>query len=270
MRESLEKLRGQLAALERMERSDAGPFTLGAGDVDSVLGAGGQAAGLARGTLHEVYAAKTPDAPAASGFSLALAMQAASGKPVLWARHDFAGVETGGVYAPGLAELGLDVGKLIFVRVRSPADVLRVGGEAAACAPLGAVLLEIWGSPRELDLTASRRLSFAAAASGVTVVMMRAGASPIASAASTRWLVRGAPSKPFEADAPGRPAFAIELLRHRNGVAGRGWIVEWDRDRRTFTNVSPLAGGVAAIPAGRRAASAGEGAGRPADWRKAG
>jgi protein ImuA len=38
----------------------------------------------------------------------------------------------------------------------------------------------------------------------------------------------------LEADAPGKPAFDIELLRRRGGQAGLRWRVEWDRDAYIF------------------------------------
>ena len=65
-------------------------------------------------------------------------------------------------------------------------------------------------------------------------LMLRAGASPAPSAAQTRWQVRALPSRALAANAPGRPAFAVTLLRHRGGVVEREWRVEWDRDRKSF------------------------------------
>src|SRR5690606_38663201 len=54
------------------------------------------------------------------------------------------------------------------------------------------------------------------------------------SAAQTRWRVGAQPSRALAANAPGRPAFAISLQRHRGGVAERQWCVEWNRDRTCF------------------------------------
>ena len=109
--------------------------------------------------------------PPTAGFAALLALRAAAGKPIAWVRQDYADVEAGALHAPGLAELGLDPDRLILVRARNAADVLRAGAEAVRCPALGAVLMEPWGEPRVLDLTATRRLSLAAAGSGVTLLL---------------------------------------------------------------------------------------------------
>lgn len=219
--------------------------------------------GLARGGLHEVFARSTADSGAASGFTLALAILASGDKPVVWVRQDFARIEAGGLYAPGMAELGLDPRRVILVQVRDVPGVLRAGEEAARCPALGAVLIEAWGDHKMLDLTASRRLALAADNSGVSLLMLRAGAPPAPSAAMTRWEAAPALSTPLAANAPGAPAFALTLLRRRGGAMGGKGIVEWNRDRRTFidrTDIAaarsahqlsgaPLSGGVVSLPA---------------------
>jgi len=259
----LEALRRKVSQLERGSSPVAsGRFSLGEPAIDAAL-----QGGLVRGALHEIFPAGTADEPSASAFAVALALRAATTRPILWIRQDFAGVETGEVYAPGLVELGLSPERLILVRARDGPGVLRAGEEAARCAPLGAVLIEPWGNPKALDLAASRRLALAAAQSGVSLFMVRAGASPVANAAMTRWEVRTAPSREFEANAPGHPAFAITLLRHRAGSPGRSWIVEWDRDRRVFNhlpaqNIQEMAGGMVPLPVGGQADAE--------SWRQAG
>ena len=187
-----------------------------------------------------------------------LEIRASEKRPIVWVRQDFAGIEAGEIYAPGLAELGLSPDRLIVVRARDGPSVLRAGEEAARCPPLGAVLIEPWGAPKALDLVASRRLALASARSNVPLFMVRAGAQPEPSAALTRWRVRAALSKALEADAPGHPAFNVELLRDKAGAAGRNWIVEWDRDQRIFKDriresVPALSGGVVSLPTGRSA-----------------
>jgi protein ImuA len=190
--------------------------------------------GLARAALHEVYAPGTADLAAATGFAVGLALRAAGMRPILWVRQDVVDAETGRLHAPGLTELGLDPARILLVRTRDAEGVLRAGAEGARCSALGAVLIEPWGAPRLLDLTASRRLALAAEASGVTTLLLRAAASPAPSAARTRWQVRSLPSRGLEANAPGDPAFSIRLLRHRDGLGEREWRVEWSRDRQSF------------------------------------
>ncbi len=210
----------------------AGRFSTGSQAIDAALGGG-----LGQGAVHEIFATGLLDEPSAASFGVTLAVRAAGNKPIVWVRQDFVGLELGEIYAPGLAELGLSPDRLMLVRVRDGPGVLRAGEEAARCPPLGAVIIEPWGNPKALDLAASRRLSLAAARSNVPLFLMRAGGAPSPSAASTRWRVRSAPSSPLEGEAPGHPAFAVELLRDRAGSVGRTWIVEWNRDRREFRDI---------------------------------
>lgn len=236
---ALSDLRRSLAeAALRSRPAAAGRVELGASELDAAL-----SGGLARAALHEVYADGAADLAAATGFALGLALRAAQGeaaRPILWVRQDFVDAETGRLHAPGLNELGLDPGRLLLVRARDAEGVLRAGAEGARCPALGAVLIEPWGEPRVFDLTASRRLALAAEGSGVTTLLLRVAAEEAPSAARTRWRVRPLASRGLEANAPGNPAFALRLLRHRGGVRGdaaeREWRVEWNRDRCAFEN----------------------------------
>jgi protein ImuA len=258
--ETVATLRDAIAGLEQgvSERS-ARLFRLGPPDLDASLGGG-----LLIGALHEVYARGAADAAAAAGFGLGLALGAAGGRALVWARQDVVDLEAGGLYGEGLAAFGLDPERLLLVRARDPTGTLRAVAEAARCPAVGAALVELWGEPKALDLKASRRLSLAASASGVTVVMIRLGASPAPSAATSRWEIAASASAPLEANAPGRPAFEAVLLRHRAGLATRAWRLEWDRDRASFAP-APLPRSVVPVPAdGPAAAEAGE------FWRRAG
>lgn len=247
---TLSTLRKAIAGLERGAFGRGGDlFRLGLPALDAALGGG-----LACGALHEVYARRVQDAAAAAGFGLGLALRAAEGRSLVWARQDFVDVETGGLYGDGLAAFGLDPKRLLVVRARDPTGVLRAAVEAARCPPLGAALVEVWGEPKALDSKASRRLALAAGASGVTLVMIRLGASPAPSAATSRWSVSASASTPLDVNAPGRPAFDAALLRHRAGLAPRTWRLEWDRDRASFES-PPLPRIVVPLPADRPAAA---------------
>jgi len=246
--ETLARLRRRLAVLEAgRPGAAAGPVALGVAEVDGALGGG-----LARGRLHEVVGEGADAAPAA-GFAALLALRAAGRRTLVWVRQEGLSAETGRLYGPGLAELGIDPARLVVVSARDAAAGLRSGLEAVRCAALGAVLIELWGEPKVLDLTATRRLSLAAEASGVTALLVRIAARPGPSAAATRWAVRSVASAPLPAGAPGGPAFAVTLLRHRGSAAGRGWHVEWNRDDACFRALAPLSRAVAALPAGRPA-----------------
>ncbi len=216
--------------------------------------------GLARAALHEACASGTADVAAMTGFALALAARAAAERPIVWVRQDFVDTETGHLYPPGLAEFGLDPDRVLLVRVRDMGDAFRAGAEAVRCPSLGAVLIEPWGMAQAVDLVTSRRLSLAAEASGVMTLLLRIAANPAPGAAKTRWLVRAMPSQPLAANAPGNPAFALTLLRHRGGVAGQEWCVEWNRDKRCFenkkgSNATPIPRPVAGIPTSRPASA---------------
>ena len=272
MREELAKLKAQLAAHEGLTGQElageelgargGGLFSLGAKSVDAALGGG-----LARGALHEVLAETVLDTASASGLASVLAHRAANGRPVVWIRDDGVCREAGMPYAPGLAEMGLDPDNMLLVFARNGLDALRAANESAACDAVGAVLIEIWGAPKALTLTATRRLALAASLSGVTLVMMRAGASPIPSAATTRWSVRAAPSSPAMANAPGLPVCALTLQRHRAGPAGHTWNVELRRENARSNagdsdeeiirydaclgDAPALSGGMVPLPSGR-------------------
>ena len=98
--------------------------------------------------------------------------------------------------------------------------------EGLRCAALGAVIGELWGDPRALDFTATRRLAVAAERSGVAAWLVRLGGLANLSGARMRWRVASAPSlaNPFDPRAPGAPAWDAELFRARGAPPGR-WII---------------------------------------------
>jgi protein ImuA len=242
-------------------RGLAGIVSAGGGDglrlatgdeaLDRVLGGG-----LARGRLHEVFAPDAGDAASAAGFAAMLALRLQEGRPdapLLWLRGGNAARQGGGLYAPGLAELGADPARLLLAEAPDPLALLRCANDAARCAGLAGVVIESWGRMPAFDLTASRRLALAARDSGVTLLMLRLGAEPMPSAAETRWGIAAAPSQALEANAPGVPAFEIELLRWRSGPAGLRRCVEWNRDARLFREPA-LPRAVVPVPVRRAAA----------------
>jgi protein ImuA len=165
----------------------------------------------------------------------------------------------------GLAELGLDPRRLVTVRAPDVDNALRTAADALACDAVGAVVLEVWGEARQLDLVASRKLTLAAQASGVTCLVLRVAAEPQPSTAETRWIVRAAHSPPVASLMPaaawsawGAPMFDAQLVRHRHGPVGR-WIMEWKCDECLFSEPAAYPQPVAAAPAHRpHQAAAGE------------
>lgn len=219
---------------------------LGHADADAAL-----KGGIALGAMHEVFAGAGAQAAAATGFALGLTRRITQGKRfVLWIRQDFSAIETGDLSMTGFAELGLDPRHLVVVRAPTAEIVLRTAADGLACNALGAVVAEIWGETRAFDLVASRKLTLAAADSGVTALMLRFGAMPQASTAETRWIVRSAHSPPGQDwQGWGWPVFDTELARNRHGRTGR-WIMEWTSDECLFREQA-YPQRVAAAPADR-------------------
>jgi protein ImuA len=245
---TLATLRGNI---ERIETHGDGyaPYrvALGHADADATL-----QGGLALGAMHEVFADAGRQSAAATGFVAGLAGRVAARRPLLWVRQDFTEIESGALSMSGLAELGLDPRLLVTVRAADVDTALRTAADAIACDALGAVVLEVWGEARQLDLVASRKLTLAAQASGVTGLLLRVAAEPLPSTAETRWIVRAAHSPPA-AQSPwsawGAPVFDAQLVRNRHGPVGR-WIMEWKCDACLFSKPADPQP-VAAAPAHR-------------------
>jgi protein ImuA len=252
---ALAALRGQI---ERIETSDAthhrDRVALGHPEADSAL-----QGGLARAAIHEVFC-EGRQGTAATGFVMGLAGRVTARRPLLWVRQDFSEVEAGALSMSGLAELGLDPRRVVVVRAADVESALRTSADALACDALGAVVLELWGETRQFDLVASRKLTLAAQASGVTGLLLRMAAQPLPSTAETRWMLRAAHSPPGAVwSAWGAPRFDAELVRNRHGPIGR-WIMEWKCDECLFSEPSSYSQPVAATPSRRshQAAFAGD------------
>src|SRR5205809_5069352 len=250
---TLATLRGSIERIEA--HGDAytpGRVALGHADADATL-----QSGLALGAMHEVFTDAGRQSAAATGFVAGLAGRVAARRPLVWVRQDFTEIESGALSMSGWAELGLDPRLLVTVRAADVDTALRTAADALACDALGAVVLEVWGEARQLDLVASRKLTLAAQASGVTALLLRMAAEPRPSTAETRWIVRAAhspPSAPSMPAAPwhawGAPVFDAQLVRNRHGPVGR-WIMEWKCDECLFSEPAAYPQPVAAAPAHR-------------------
>lgn len=184
--------------------------------------AAGDAEGLptpATPTLSEVFAASPRDG-GATGFLLA---QIKRGKPLLWVQERMAMLEAGRIYPPGLG-----ISELIHVDARDARAALWAMEEGLRCSALGAVIGEIWGDPKALDFTATRRLAVAAERTGVAAFLVRLGGHANLSGARMRWRIASAPSGPHPLDpkAPGAAAWDAELFRARGFAPGRWSIVQ--------------------------------------------
>jgi protein ImuA len=177
-------------------------------------------------TLVEMFAAHPRDGGWA-GFLLA---QLGTEKPLLWVQERMAILESGRVHPPGLPSQNL-IPEIIHVEARDSRDALWAMEEGLRCAALSAVIGEIWGDPRALDFTATRRLAVASERFGVAAFLIRLGGHANLSGARMRWRIASAPSLMNDLDprASGAPAWDAELFRARGAQPGR-WSIAGEAD----------------------------------------
>jgi len=174
-------------------------------------------------TLSELFA----EHPRDGGWAGFLLAQLRPDKPLLWVQDRMAILESGRVHPPGLPTQDL-----IHVEARDARDALWAMEEGLRCSGLSAVVGEIWGDPKALDFTATRRLAVASERSGVAAFLIRLGGHANLSGARMRWRIASAPSLANELDpkAPGLPAWDVELFRARGMPPGR-WSIAHEADR---------------------------------------
>ena len=236
---TLASLRGSIERLESPVDAHAlHRVALGHAGADAML-----RGGLAVGAVHEVFS-EGRQSGAATGLVAGFAGRLSGRRPLVWVRQDFCEIESGALSMSGLSELGLDPRLLVSVRAADVDAALRSTADALACDAVGAVVLEVWGEARQLDLVASRKLTLSAQASGVSCLVLRIAAQPQASTAETRWTVQAARSPPAPMwNAWGAPLFDAHLVRNRHGPVGQ-WIMEWKCDECLFSEAAdpqPLA-----------------------------
>lgn len=145
-----------------------------------------------------------------TGFLLA---QLELDKPLLWVQDRMAILESGRVHPPGLPSENL-----IHVEARDAKDALWAMEEGLRCSCLSAVIGELWGDPKTLDFTATRRLALASERSDTPCWLVRLGGHANLSGARMRWRIASAPSLKNELDpsAPGLAVWDAELFRARS------------------------------------------------------
>lgn len=221
---------GRIAALGEV-------LPTGAQRLDLALGGGLPAAGLT-----EIHAACLKDAPATTGFTLALIrpLIERTTSPFLWIGMTGSFREAGFPYAPGLHFLyGIEPSRLLVAQVEKPVDALWLAEQAAAVDGFCAILLEMRGPSARLDLTATRRLHRRARDAGHPLFLIRQAASAEPTAAPCRLIVRSAPAgmrhvlgKPL-ARSIGPPAFRIEISKNRTAPSAQ-FTLEWNSHARAF------------------------------------
>ncbi len=159
---TLASLRGSIERIEAHADAAQVRVALGHADADATL-----QGGLALAAMHEVFAEGRQSA-AATGFIAGLAGRAAARRPLVWIRQDFAEIESGALSMAGLAELGLDPRRVVTVRAADVDVALRTAADALACDAVGAVVLEVWGEPRQRAAYHLHQRGFAAEQMGAT------------------------------------------------------------------------------------------------------
>ena len=228
---TLEQLRRAVAKIDQVSplERQGGSLRLGVPALDALL-----QGGLAFGALHELAPAGPFGLGASFGFGFALAALAArDGRQVLCIETEFAALEGGSPYGPGLDQFGLSFDRLLILRVAHPRDALFACEEALKCPALAATLLELPEDGAAADPVATRRLSLAAQAGGGLGLLLRQRASPLPTPAMTRWQVGAALSEPDRFGGLGRTAFDLSLNRNRRGRGGR-FVAYWNHDERSF------------------------------------
>lgn len=241
LRRHIQRLEQSLPQLDRQPRRGE-PWRLGVDEIDSHLAT----QGLARAGLHDISPSTYGDRPATMGFALALALRRLSDpsekRPLLWVRLAREEREFGRLYGHGLETLGLPRRRFITVSLKKPVSLLWTMEEALKSGALSLVIGETHAA--HASLTATRRLSLAAHAGKSAGLLVFAKADAAATASHTRWMIAAAPSRahPYDAQAPGNPAWRVELTRARGGRPGT-WDLEWKNAPHRFVMVPGLRSG---------------------------
>ena len=214
---ALADLRETLRSIETQGFRKRPVLPFGIGAVDAKLAS----TGLRLDALHEIAGA-TPDL--ADDASATLFLSGIAGRafgPVLWV------VRRRDLFAPGLAQAGLEARRVLYAEASDDAEVLALMEEGLRHRGLGAVIGEV----KRAHMTATRRLQLAAEG-GRTIALLlkrhgRSGGNPLGapSAAVTRWRIGAAPSSPLPVEGVGRARWKVSLVRQKGGEPA-DWILE--------------------------------------------
>lgn len=215
------------------------PWTVGLPVIDHHLAP----EGLDRHALHDIAPQAYGDMPAALGFALGLTLRRLADlserRPLLWCRLAREEQEYGRLYGHGLESLGLTRNRFLTVTLKKPAALLWTMEEALKSGALALVIAD--ANPKQTDLTATRRLSLAAHSGKSAGLLVFSKPQPGPTASHTSWRTATSKSRgpPYDMQAPGDPAWDIELTRVRGGRPG-AWTVEWRNAAHCFDLVSGI------------------------------
>ncbi len=208
--EQLAALRAEIART----RSTRGPvLAFGVAELDDRLADHG----LDGAGLHEIAGASASlnDDAAATLFIAGIAARFTNkpGFTTLWALTKY------DLYAPGLEQVGLGAGKILYALGAKDGEVLALAEDGLRDRSLACVIAEV----KSADQTATRRLQLAASDGRTPMLLYRRHRSrdvcPLTqpSSAMTRWRIGCASSGPLPHPGVGRSRWSVDLVRQRGG-----------------------------------------------------
>lgn len=206
----LQRLRADIGGVGASWKAEAATLPFGLPQIDDAL----PGRGLMLASLHEVAGGALGAVHGAAAILFAAGIAARTHGQILWC------ITRPDLFAPALAQAGLDPDRLIIVEAGDETSLLACCEEGLRHGGLGTVVGEI----AKLSMTASRRLKLAAESSGTLAIAVRRWkrqrdtfdfGQP--TAATTRWRVTALPSSPLPAPGIGRPRWFIELIRSQAG-----------------------------------------------------
>lgn len=236
---------GEFMQLKLVENSeDAAAFVR----AQSLMRKAGPAAGLpALGAPHALSECLVEEGQdgAASAFVWACIRSSGQDRPlVFWVQDRMTALEAGRPYLPGLAQEADLAGRFVLVQAKAAADMLWAMEEALLSGAASAVVGEIWGVPKALNFTATKRLQRAAKIGKTPCFLLRYGRERVASGAQERWQVQSVPSQAHndDPDAPGAPAWRLDLFKTRTRHPST-WTVNYEREAHHLRLAAALADG---------------------------
>lgn len=193
--------------------------------------------GLALGTIHEVAGGSMGAIHGAAAAHFCGMMAAKTSGKIFWCMTRF------DIYAPGLAQSGLDLDRVIFCKAQDQNSLLATAEEALRHRGVGAVVAEA----SRLSLTESRRLKLAAEASGALGLCLRRFDRPadvagfgMANACATRWRITALPGDALPVEGLGAPRLLVECIKSTAGQSA-DFTVDIDYDTGAFSVPAHLA-----------------------------
>ena len=199
--------------------------------------------GLAVDCMHEIRCAQTRDIAATASLLCAFLSRNLKGQEkLIWVVDPAACFEAGQLYPDGLVQLGCNPSNLVFVHPADLKTAIWAVGEVARQGGVSAIVFQVKGNPKMLDLAVSRKLMLRAQASRTPLFLLRQAGEEEASSASTRWCVAPLQSQQHQdlKWGVGPMRHRLTLERNRTGQTGN-WPVSWHSTKRTFSHAAQKA-----------------------------